>query len=83
MNYTISENAEYVFLYLKYAHSIHTIEIEGIWSVAELQPNLLPFILAVIGLVAAVITIRHRKKLIPLKTKFESSVETFIQTLHR
>jgi len=82
-NYTVSENAEYVFLYLNYAHSIHTIEIEGIWSVAELQPNLLPFILAAIGLIAAVMTIRHRKKLTPLKTKCESSIRTFIHTLHR
>jgi hypothetical protein len=82
-NYTVSENAEYVFLYLNYAHSIHTIEIEGIWSVAELQPNLLPLILAAIGLVAALITIRHRKKLTPLKTKCESSIRTFIDTLHR
>lgn len=82
-NYTVSENAEYVFLYLNYAHSIHTIEIEGIWSVAELQPNLLPFILAAIGLIAAVMTIRHRKKLTPLKTKCESSIRTFIHTLHK
>jgi len=82
-NYTVSENAEYVFLYLNYAHSVHTIEIEGIWSVAELQPNLLPFILAAIGLIAAVMTIRHRKRLTPLKTKCESSIRTFIHTLHR
>ena len=73
LNFTVSENAEYVFLYLNYAHSTHTIEIEGIWAIAELQPNLLPLILVAVGLIATTMTIRHRKKLTSPRKQSQSA----------
>lgn len=80
-DFIVSENAEYVFLYLNYTHSTHTIEIVGTSSVAELQPNLLPFILAAIIVIATVIAIR-RKKRTQLKARYETSIKSFMAT-HR
>lgn len=81
-DFIVSENAQYVFLYLNYTHSTHTIEIVGTSSVAELQPSLLPFILVAMTLIAAALTIK-RKKLTQLKAKCETSLRTFIATHHR
>ncbi len=66
-SFNVSENAEYVFLYLNYTHSTHTIEIEGTWAIAELQPNFLPIILAVIALVVTAAIIRNRRRAAPTR----------------
>jgi hypothetical protein len=80
--YSVTENDEYVFIYLNYSHSSHLIEIEGTWIVTEFQPNMLPLILVIISLIAAMIAVKQRKKLGTLKTKYQSVIRTFANRLH-
>jgi hypothetical protein len=80
--YSATENAQYVFIYLNYSHSSHLIEIEGTWIITEFPPNMLPLILVIISLIAAIIAIKQRKKLYTLKTKYQSVIRTFANRLH-
>ena len=63
--FSITENAEYVFVYLNYTHSEHEISIKGTWIVPEFQPSFLPLILAISGLIASIVAIKKRRKLEP------------------
>lgn len=74
--FNITENAEYVFVYLNYTHSEHVISISGTWVVAEFQPDILPLALIIPLVIAAIIAVKQRRKLEPIKTKF-------LQTLAR
>jgi hypothetical protein len=67
--FSITENTEYVFVYLNYTHSEHAISITATQLVPEFQPNILPLALIVPLIIAAIIAIKQRKKLEPLKTK--------------
>jgi hypothetical protein len=68
--FSITENDDYVFVYLNYTTSEHTISIIGtIVTVPEVQPNILPLVLAISTLIAAMITIKQRRKLQPLQVK--------------
>ena len=80
--YSVTENAEYVFIYLNYTHSNHLIEIEGTWVITEFPPNILPLLLVIISLIAAIIAVKQRKKLDTLKTKYQSVIQTFANRLH-
>lgn len=80
--FNVTENAEYVFIYLNYTHSNHLIEIEGTWIITEFPPNVLPLILVIISLIAAIIAVKQRKKLRTLKTKYQSVIRTFANRLH-
>lgn len=69
-HYNATQNGNYTFIYLIYTHSNHTISIEGnISSVQEMQPNAIPFIMMIIGLVATLLIVTQRKKIRSLKTK--------------
>ena len=67
--FNITENAEYVFVYLNYTHSEHVISISGTWVVAEFQPDILPLALIIPIIIAAIIAVIQRRKLEPLKAK--------------
>jgi hypothetical protein len=81
--YNATENAQYVFIYLNYSHSSHFIEIEGTWIITEFSPNMLPLILVIISLIAAIIAVKQRKKLGTLKTKYQSVIQTFANRLYK
>ncbi len=80
--YSATENAQYVFIYLNYSHSSHLIEIKGTWIITEFPPNMLPLILMIISLIAAIIAVKQRKKLDTLKTNYQSVIRTFVNRLH-
>ena len=67
--FNITQNADYVFVYLNYTHSEHQISIIGTEVLAEFQPDILPAVLAISTLIAAIITFKQRRKLEPLKAK--------------
>ena len=68
--FNITQNDDYVFVYLNYSHSEHEISIIGtVVPVAEFQPDILPLVLAISTLIAAIITFKQRRKLEPLKAK--------------
>jgi hypothetical protein len=62
-NFTVTENAEYVFIYLSYLHSRHSIEITGTSVIPEFQPNLLLPLLVGISLVTMLIAVKQRRRL--------------------
>lgn len=82
-NYTVTENAEYVFISLNYTHSSHHIEVEGTWIVPEFQPNLLPPVLIALSLIAVVIAISQRKKLGIIKTRYQKVIYAFLSRIHQ
>jgi len=82
-NFTITQNDEYVFIYLTYSHSEHTIKIVGTWVVTEFPPNMLPLILVILSFIAAIIVVKKRKRLSILKTKYQSTINTLTKTLHQ
>ena len=83
VEFNATENDEYVFIYLNYTHSSHFIEIEGTWIITEFPPNMLPLILVIISLIAAIIAVKQRKKLGTLKTKYQSVIQTFANRLYK
>jgi hypothetical protein len=82
-NYTIVENAEYVFISLNYTHSSHQIEVIGTWVVPEFHPNMLPPILIVLSLIAIIVVIKQRKKLGTVKTQYQRVVYAFLSKIHK
>jgi hypothetical protein len=82
-NFTVTQNDEYVFIYLTYPHSDHTIKIMGTWVVTEFPPNMLPPILVILSLIAAIIAVKKRRKLNILKTKYQSTIHTLAKILHQ
>jgi len=83
VEFNVTENAEYVFIYLNYSHSSHLIEIEGTWIITEFPPSMLPLILMIISLIAAIIAVKQRKKLGVLKTKSQNIIHTFVSKLYQ
>ena len=82
VEFNVTENGEYVFIYLNYTHSSHLIEIKGTWIITEFPPNMLPLVLMIISLIAAIIAVKQRKKLDTLKTNYQSVIRTFVNRLH-
>jgi hypothetical protein len=76
--FSITQNNDYVFIYLNYTHSEHVITISGTQVVTELQPDFLPLALATLLIITAIAAIRKRK---PIKTKFTQTLATL--RLHR
>jgi len=83
VEFNVTENGEYVFIYLNYTHSSHLIEIKGTWIITEFPPNMLLLILMIISLIAAIIAVKQRKKLDTLKTKYQSVIQTFANRLYK
>jgi hypothetical protein len=79
--YNVTENAEYVFIYLNYSHSSHLIEIKGMWVVTEYQPNLLPLTVVALSLIAVLIALMQRKRLGTLKTRCQNVTRAFANKL--
>jgi hypothetical protein len=68
--FNITQNDAYVFVYVNYTHSEHEISIIGTAvPVTEFQPDILPLVLAISTLIAAIVTFKQRRKLEPLKAK--------------
>jgi hypothetical protein len=67
--FNITQNADYVFVYLNYTHSQHEISIIGTKVLAEFQPDILSLVLVISTLIAAILTVKQRRKLEPLKAK--------------
>ncbi|MDH5788084.1 MAG: hypothetical protein OEZ40_07330, partial [Candidatus Bathyarchaeota archaeon] len=82
-NFTITENVGYVFISMNYSHSEHVIEITGTWIVKEFPLEMLPLILAVLSLMAAVIVVKQRKRLGTVTAKYQSAIRTFAGKLRQ
>jgi hypothetical protein len=82
-NYTVTENADYVFIHLVYSHSSHLIEIQGTWVVTEFPTGTLLLFLTAAAMIAAVIMFKQRRRLGTLKLKCESAVSMFLDRLHQ
>ena len=82
-NFTVTQNEEYVFIYLTYAHSDHTITIVGTWVITEFPPNMLPLILLMSSFIAAIIAFKEKKRLSILKTKYQGTINTLARILHQ
>lgn len=67
--FNITENAEYVFVCLNYTHSEHVITIRGTSTVPEFQPDILPLALIIPLIAAAIIAVKQRRRLGPLKAR--------------
>jgi hypothetical protein len=77
--FSITENDAYVFIYLNYTTSEHTISIMGtIVPIAEFQPDFLPLVLAISTLIAAIIIFKQRRKLEPLKLKCRQALSMLL-----
>jgi hypothetical protein len=59
----ITENAEFVFVYLNYTHSEHQIAIAGTYLVEEFPPSFLPLVLMASAIAAGIIAFRERRRL--------------------
>jgi hypothetical protein len=77
-DFSVNENAEFVFIYLNYSHSSHVIGISGTWVVTEFQPNLLPLALVVLTLMTLVIAVRQRKRLRAFGIRYQGAIRTFV-----
>jgi hypothetical protein len=82
-NFNVTQNDDYVFIYLTYLHSVHTIEVVGTWVVTEFPPNMLPLILVILSFIAAIIVVKKRKRLNTLKTKYQGTINTLAKMLHQ
>jgi hypothetical protein len=82
-DYTIAENAGFVFISLNYTHSSHQIEVVGTWVVPEFQPNILTPILIALSLIAVAIAIRQRRKLGIVKARYQRVVYAFLNKIHQ
>jgi hypothetical protein len=82
-NFTVTENAEYVFINVNYPHSEHSIEIIGTWIITEFQPNILPLVLVTLSLIVAVIAVKQRKKLGAITKRYQSAIHAFTNKLHQ
>jgi hypothetical protein len=68
--YNVTQNADYTFIHIIYTHSNHTISIIGtVSSVQEMPPNMVPFIILIVSLIAMVLVMTQRRKIRSLKTK--------------
>lgn len=75
--FSITENDAYVFVYLNYTDPEHTISIIGtIVAVQEFQPEILPLVLAISTLIAAMIIFKQRRKLQLLKARCRQALST-------
>lgn len=81
-NMTVTENADYVFICLVYSHSSHTIIITGESVVAEFPPQLLPVIMLIVCLAAAIVAVKQRRRLGVMKTKCQTLVNTLVAKIH-
>jgi hypothetical protein len=82
-NLTVTENAEYVFIYFSYSHSRHSVEITGTSVIPEFQPNLLLPLLIGISLATMLIAVKQRRRLSALKTRYQSLQHVFSSVLRR
>jgi len=80
--FNVTENAEYVFLYLNYSHSSHEIVLKGTIVVVEFQPNMLPVALLILSLVATAIAVKERRRLNLLRTRYQNAVYAFVSKLN-
>lgn len=82
-NYTVTENADLVFIHLVYSHSSHLIEIRGTWVVTEFPTGTLLLFLTVVAMIAAVIMFKQRRRLGALRLKYENAVSMLLDRLHQ
>jgi hypothetical protein len=83
MEFNVTENADYAFIYFEYSHSTHLIEITGTWVVPEFQPNVLPLVLAVACLVVAAVAVKQRRRIYALKAQTQAAISTLATRIHK
>jgi hypothetical protein len=81
--FNVTENQDYVFIYLPYSHSTHTVDVQGTWIVTEFPPSLLLVALTTLSLATAVVAIRQRRKLGTLVTRYQRMLRAFAGRLHQ
>ncbi len=82
-DFEVTENEEYVFLYINYTHSGHLVEIQGTWVISEYPPSMFPIIIVAITLAVVALTVMHRRKLRPLKTRYHEALQMLISRTQR
>jgi hypothetical protein len=75
-NCTITRNADYTFIYVPYTHSSNTITVEATKPFPEMPQNILPQILMIATLIAALFLIVTRRKRIVRSFRSRSQVIT-------
>lgn len=82
--FNVTQNEEYVFIYLPYAHSSHVIDIVGTWVVVpELPPAMLIVALIVCGFAVLFIIATQRRRLDAAKVKCQVAVQTLMRSLQK
>jgi len=81
--FNVTENADYVFIYLPYSHSEHEIAVQGTWIVTEFPPSLLLVALTTLSLATAALAISRRRKLGTLVTTYQRMLRAFAGRLHQ
>jgi hypothetical protein len=82
-NYTVTQNADYVFIYMVYSHSSHMIEIQGTWVVTEFPTGTLLLFLTAATIITAVIMVKRRRRLGTFKLKCESAASMLLDRLRQ
>ncbi len=81
--FNVTENQDYVFIYLPYSHSTHIVDVQGTWVVTEFPPGLLLVALTTLSLAAAAVAIKQRRKLGTLVTRYQRMLRAFAGRLHQ
>ncbi len=81
--FSISDNAEYVFINLNYTHSEHEIQIMGTWVVPEYQLPIVQILLATLGVMIVLVALRHKRKLAKVNYIHNTTVRTLLKRLTR
>lgn len=80
--FNVTENSDYVFIYLPYSHSEHEIAVQGMWIITEFPSNLLRVALTALGLLAAAIAMKQRGRLGTLAAKSQRTIRAFASKMH-
>ncbi len=80
--FNVTENSDYVFIYLPYSHSEHEIAVQGTWIITEFPSNLLPVALIALSLLAAAIAIKQRGRLGTLAARSQRTIRAFASKMH-
>ena len=73
--YNITQNDDYVFIYLSYEHSEHAITITGTQLVPEFQPSI-PSLALAMGMLLIITVLASIKKRKPIMNKFRQTLNT-------
>jgi len=81
--FDLTENPDYVFIFLHYTHSEHTIEIVGDWVVREFPADILLPMIIISTAIAAIIAFKQRKRLDKVKATCQNAIVTFTKFINQ